>query len=800
MEKTPSFGRLDAPYLLVMVAPLSKAQWRWIWDLLQDDCNIPQNDCRIVFMLDEQPEGAHYRPTQKQLDKNVVRFRSEMVASFPRVVIPFGPEAFRAITGLKVGIEDARGYVLGPEFRGRVIVSELMEVGKYKTNNKSRGYKVGDPKIKPVKIDKDPPLPTGFDGPVIPVYSHRQVEKSGYKLSFAFKMDLMRAAAACQAPVWSDILCDNEFTYETEVGKDFTSDILAFDFETMGNNSDVIDCISFSDGKRSCTLKWSPAVQDYTERQLAVKGRLFILHNMMFDRRILAVNGVCVPDDIQIFDSMLCAVVLQPDLPKGLGKVASLYLNCRPWKWRYLIEMNPAYYSAKDSFMTALLAIKEIEHLKTLGMWDLFMGGNGYPGPGEMKTIPTLMEMTANGVKVDLVIAKAYATRLRKHLLRLEKMWAKQFAPLNPASNPQLCKFFYKEWKLPIHRNKEDGITVDELACVNLRELVAERPKFRETPPWQNDERCTPRVFDLLLNIRFVSKELKTYAKVVPDDHSFIHPSYLPEAKDSETRDGKKRKGAAATGRLASSNPNFQNQSDGAKAMFIPDHSDWCFVSADFKSAELWCLAARSGDPQLKADLISGDLHERGAKDVGCERRTFKAVIFGTCYGAGARKISDTIKKDDGIFISEDECKRIQRGIARRYPILWGYRQYLADLCVNEGCVTNAFGRVRFFYGGSRDIPAAMDYDPQSTVADVLWCVLKPTRDAVTAIGGHMTATVHDQILAQCHKDNVPACVEAMRKAMQHIFDNIAPGFYLPVKFKVGAPGANWLELEKLAA
>lgn len=435
-------------------------------------------------------------------------------------------------------------------------------------------------------------------------------------------------------------------------------------------------------------------------------------------------------------------------------------------------------------------------------MYDIFMGTNGFPGPGIMATVPTLMEMTEGGIMVDPVECSNWLASLRAEMFEAQKQWSERFAPINPLSNQQLGKLLYGEWELPVQRSKEDGVTVDELACINLRNMVISGGNARKTRAWMNDPRCTPDVFDMLLNIRRISKETKTYAEVLIHGDGKVHPGYLPESKDTETLDGtnKKRKGLAATGRLASRDPNIQNQSKRARKMYITDNIDLVFVEHDWRAAELYVTAAVSGDSILMDDLASGDIHTRNAARLGCERRTAKAVIYGTNYGAGKQKISDTILVQDGVYISPDECGRVQDGIAKTYHVMWAYRQLIASMCVDEGCVVNPMGRIRYYYNGASDITSAYDYVPQSTVADVAWCVLRDVARLARSLGGRLTTTVHDSLLAQIPVANVNEYAIGVKAIMERTFDCVAPGFFIPADVKVGIPGGSWANMSKWEA
>lgn len=411
-----------------------------------------------------------------------------------------------------------------------------------------------------------------------------------------------------------------------------------------------------------------------------------------------------------------------------------------------------------------------------------------------MPAVQVLMEMGAGGIRVDPVEGERWRRLLQRKLDKLERLWYRHYAPVNPYSYKQLNDLVYKKWKLPVQRTKADGVTLDELAALNLREIVR-TGKGAKVRPWEEHCEVTPRTFDLLIAIRGVSKLLKTYSKVKVSDNGYIYPQYLPESKDAETLDGKKRKGAAATGRLASRDPNIQNQPKRARRLFIPDYEHFSFIQWDYSAAELWVMAAMSGDPVMLDDLRSGDAHQRGADDIGCERQTYKAVAYGTMYGAGAAKISETVFLQDQIVIPVPECKRVQNGLARRWHVMWAYRQHIADMCINDGYIANAFTRTRFFYGGSSDVPSALDYIPQSTVADILWSVLVEVNRIVKKYGGRLTTTVHDSILAQVPDEHLDAVDVEVRAVMEQVWNQVAPDFHLTVDTEIGK---NWGRMKKV--
>ena len=827
-----AYGRFDAPFLVVLMAPQTAAEDRWLFEMMSGQCGIQKENVRVVYVVEDPVEGSTGRPSKTQLARNAARFRADMVASLPQVILPLGPDAFRAVTGLPVSIEDARGYVVPQSMWGTVTQRQEVEIGVYAGAGKcvkckgsgivqadivetaQTGFiantcvrcngtgkrKANDTKYKMTDVPVSHPINPNYEGPVIPTLSPIQVEKTGFKVSVAFKADLQRAAAMVHAQRNGTSLpmIEDNFTFFTdldsdEANADYGPAPLAVDTETEGIGSTIIVRFSVSDGKRTHTLPWTAKTVVWLRRQLQATT-MVIMHNSDFDVPIMRAHGVTVPEATPVFDTMLAAVYVQPDLHKGLGRCSSVYLNLLPWKWRHLSEADPVYYSAKDAYVTALLFNCLSQFMKDLDSWDFFT-------KIQMVALPELSRMGQDGVLTDPVRVRRWSKLLVRRMERYNKLWAKWgLAGISPTSHKQMGDFFYKEWGLPVQRRKRDqmtSISTDALACINLREVVQTGIGGRKDAPWRKDPRCTPRLFDLLLSMRGCGTNLKTFAKVLTDEKGRIYPKYVPEAKDVENRGNKKRKGSAATGRLASRDPNFQNQPKIARFCYIPDSPDFCFVQADYVAAELHVIAAVSEDEALYGDLTSGtSIHTINAEQIGCERRTAKGIIFGTTYGAGPKKISDTIKEDDGVYVSVAEIKRVQQALAEKYWKTWAWRETIKHQVTAHSFMINDFNRIRFFYGGARDVPAAYDYIPQSTVADILWHVLQPVAVAARKLGGRMCMTVHDSIVVQVHKDNVPAMMAEMKRIMERKFDNVKPGFFIPVDFEVGAPGASWGELE----
>lgn len=809
-------GRVDAPYLFVLSHVPTEGMWSWFLQTLLD-ARIDVLDCRFVFQHNEAPKGAHGKFLKEQTREAWPRFSAEVRTSAPQVVVPLGSVPLLALTGVREHINKARGYVITSDFFRQTEHDEWLQVGTYVNASKATGAKKGDPKMKWVVKTDEPLLTSAFQGVVIPMFQLDHISAEGFAVTAAVNTDLDRAYRVVHGALK---LIDDGFEYldsteNVKLSGHVWGDVIAVDIETHGVDNEVIDRVSFSDGVMTASVPWDEHARDYTGFLFELPKRIFALHNSPFDIPRLIQAGVPISQWVLehcVFDTMFAGVTIQPDLLKGLGAMTTIYLDTYPWKWRTLSEADPVRYSAKDSYVTALLALELIPTMKDLGTWDLFMGQGEHPGPGVMATLPMLTESTRLGLRINRPFAIAWTNRMQKHLLRLLKMWNRTFAGYNPFSTKDMRRLFYTEWGLPIQRNPEEGISVDELACMKLRTYTED---FRGHPSaadegWQSDPRFSPRVFDLLVVLRDVNKQIGTYAQPVASSmDSRVYVQYLPSAKDDDSTTRSKAKGNTSTGRLVAygigqTKINIQNQPKFGRGMYLPDSPDMCLVQADYVRAEPHVMAYSAHDEAMIADLKSGDLYtalvnriaaQRGQK---ITRKTGKNVFLAGQYLAGGPKKSDMILKQEHVYVSPEECNAIQAAIDSTYHDVAAFKQLLISMCNNQGFVRNPFGRVRTFY--DRRAAAAVDFWPQSTVGDVMWCVMLEVHRAAQKYGGRFLIQVHDSIVVQVPMYHVTDMVADMRRIMCRVFDCVAPGFSIPVEFEVAGPGESWGQVKKYAA
>src|SRR6185369_7477080 len=353
-------------YLFIVDAPMSDGYHNWLMKELSK-LHIQTADVEFLSLVDE--FGGPYGPKVyvSAIRENAPAFYKALRSSRARVIVPMGGDAFRAVTGRDLGIEFARGYVYTEKDLGLVTWKTTGVVGEYKTSNKAKGYKKGDPRHGLVTTEERACVPAGAI--VIPTYSVAYVITKRKKPSFAFFQDLRRAQRAVDGRL---ALVDREFDekrlFSTKPieGWEPLGNRFAFDIETPMDSRDVRQ-ISFSDGVTTMAMLWTDEVRDYARQYLGSSRFVKYAHNATFDVPRLRDAGAPVAGPV--FDTMYGGQLLQPDLPKALGKMSSVYCDAREWKSAY--EVDPDYYSAKDSFMTLKLANEIEAYLRKTGMTNL---------------------------------------------------------------------------------------------------------------------------------------------------------------------------------------------------------------------------------------------------------------------------------------------------------------------------------------------------------------------------------------------------------------------------------------------
>ncbi len=397
----------------------------------------------------------------------------------------------------------------------------------------------------------------------------------------------------------------------------------------------------------------------------------------------------------------------------------------------------------------------------------------------EMPLVPVLARMEADGVLVDAAaLALQSADLARRIHAASERAHALAGRVFNLDSPKQLGALLFDEFGLPVVVKTPSGApSTNEEAL----EAIADRHEL-------------PRV---VLEYRALAKLKSTYTDTLPaminPATGRVHTSY--------------HQAGAATGRLASSDPNLQNipirSEDGRRirSAFIAPPGR-LLVACDYSQIELRIMAHLSGDAGLCEAFAQGaDIHRATAAEVfglapqavtGEQRRAAKAINFGLIYGMGAFGLARQLG------ISRGEAQDYIARYFGRYPGVRDYMERTREQAHAQGYVETVFGRRLHLAqlasknqaqraGAER---AAINAPMQGTAADII----KRAMITVDAwLAGHraraqMILQVHDELVFEVDADFTDTLITAVREHMAG-----AAALSVPLVVDVGQ-GADWDE------
>ncbi|MDP6540524.1 MAG: DNA polymerase I [Planctomycetota bacterium] len=334
-----------------------------------------------------------------------------------------------------------------------------------------------------------------------------------------------------------------------------------------------------------------------------------------------------------------------------------------------------------------------------------------------------------------------------------------------------------------------------------------QRPKRTKTG-WSTDHQTLSEkygeveIVQRLLAYRALAKLKSTYVDSLPtfvnEKTGRIHCSFSQVA--------------AATGRLASSDPNLQNipvrteRGRRLREAFVPreadEHGEWVLLAADYSQVELRIMAHLSGDPAMVEAFEQGrDIHASTAAVVfGVEpdqvdrelRSRAKAINFGLLYGMGAARLA----RETGLTVVE------ARAFIERYfdsfPTVREWIDGLLETAREKGWVETLMGRRRRIPELTSSSPrarsfaenAAINTPVQGSAADIIKRAMidLEARLEASPLAGRMLLQVHDELLLEVPCGELDETVEVVRACMEGAADLRVP---LAVEF---GWGANWLE------
>ncbi|WP_020699501.1 DNA polymerase I [Reyranella massiliensis] len=396
----------------------------------------------------------------------------------------------------------------------------------------------------------------------------------------------------------------------------------------------------------------------------------------------------------------------------------------------------------------------------------------------ERPLIPVLLGMETAGIKVDALKLKRLSADFEKRLAELEteihKIAGREF---NVGSPKQLGEILFDEQKLPGGKRNKSGTWATDASV--LDDLAAQGHALPVK----------------ILEHRQLAKLKSTYTdalmREVDAKTGRVHTSYHMTG--------------AATGRLASTDPNLQNipvrTEEGRKIRqaFIAE-TGYKLLSADYSQIELRLLAHVADIASLKQAFERGDdIHAITASEMfgvpvkGMDplmRRRAKAINFGIIYGISAFGLANQLG------IGQSEARDYIAKYFQRYPGIRDYMENTKDYARKHGYVLTPFGRkihLRFIHDKSQGMRAfaeraAINAPLQGGAADIIKRAMIRLPSALTGakLKARMLLQVHDELLFEVPEKELDKTKDVTRKIMEG-----AASLTVPLIVETGV-GDNW--------
>lgn len=299
---------------------------------------------------------------------------------------------------------------------------------------------------------------------------------------------------------------------------------------------------------------------------------------------------------------------------------------------------------------------------------------------------------------------------------------------------------------------------------------------------------------------------------------SKFRSTYVKPMLDALTRDGwmrcSMRAAGTITSRQSASGPPIQQlpKKDTRIRAAITAPPGWVLVSCDFSQGEPRTMAALSGDRNLLADILSGDLNAaiavavygqqfnaEHAKITGTPsylmRQGAKAAFLAWCYGATDPKLAETLAKDQAPGVAPITTAP-SAAWAVRYPDLARYRNDMnarRAIVLENGWVAplwdRAFhtddgtptGRIRW---GGRPSRKGLNYATQGNQRQLL---ARAVHEIVRrGWAWALSMLVHDEILLCVPEWMAPAAAADLQAAMTMDFHGV------PIVAEATICGRTW--------
>ena len=549
------------------------------------------------------------------------------------------------------------------------------------------------------------------------------------------------------------------------------------------------------------------------------KDAVLLMHNAPYDIHMFQNAGF---DGMELWKRTFCtqmiSAIWDPDTFHGLKDLSWQILGIPPKKFREFnfskvnleeIEGDDFWqlvdYASKDAWLTISIFFPMFNDLvvteapSTRHNWTLWE----YYLLMERPVAPVLWTMTRRGIIVDLDHLKSLEGPMQERLHEITSEFCQvAHQHVNLRSPKQLAELLFTKLGYPVVKKTGSGAPSTDREAIS--KLLDKDPR--------------DQLLNALQEYRTVDKLLGTYVVALPTKvvKGRVHTNI--------------KQAAAATGRLASDNPNLQNiptrskEGKRIREAFRAGPGKKLVV-ADYGQIEIRVLAHLSGADSLVIPILEGrDMHTltasrmfevsydaiAAAKKVDhpteeeaklCQHRDVaKTINFGVLYGLTAFGLMKNLKDKADMVVTKEEAQAYLDTYWGVHDDVREFFDECAAFSEENGYIMTHFGRRRsvFWPKGRRQWQARSEaqrrtYNTpiQGTASEIMKMamVLLEADEELRELGAEMLLQVHDEVIFEVPEENAKRALERVIEIMKN------PGIELLVPYTVdGGVADNWAE------
>jgi DNA polymerase I - 3''-5'' exonuclease and polymerase domains len=527
-------------------------------------------------------------------------------------------------------------------------------------------------------------------------------------------------------------------------------------------------------------------VNAWLREQILKKGH-WVNHNIKFDAHFLDVESGKLPK-IRLSCTNALAKMVNSDrwshelkplckdwlkLPMEEEDEIKAYLKGFAWHDGFKKRRGTKDYATLPTDMIGRYATMDVIGARML--YEFCLDGRVFgPWETEEKLTWRLFEVERTGIRVDLEKTQIQLLTSSVELLQLTEYIQGVTGREFKDSNACLYDIFIDMLGLPVL-----GYTDKQQPSFNKDAMLI----YENLPEVTKDPK-TKKLVHAVIRSRKLEKYKSLFLDTILSKHvkGIVHCSYNQIVR---------------TGRMSCRDPNLQQGSKDSTELFIPREGKrfLCFDASqlEFRLIVHHCKIA-SAIRQYNLDAKT-DFHQFVATMCGIERSPGKTINFATAYGAGKRKIQQTLI---GVLAESMEgtpeevrfrCSTLAEEVYRTYHKKFPEIKQLSESCES---VTKERGYIKNAYGRRRHLPAYAAYKAFNTAVqggamDMIKERMVTDEDTDETA---LLANKHDEVLFETDDDDETANREKER-IREHLQD--VHKFRVPIVWDAGE-GKNWKE------